>query len=275
MGDYLHIRFLGAVSASFFEAQRDGASTLLGHGWDDLIPHIKLRPFLRYGGPIDLKIGLTRIESFNETGAQTLFAAAAIAGGLAGSRMARDLALLDCHQAAQIPPNRKADLLSTFDRLAALPQSRIRLPGGGQILLANPVEELLRQTDQLNSCVAELALCAYLPPILRDQPLTNFMESRAALLDRSDALRHGGSVSSYIRRAVIQDSDATSPALRFTQLERSAIKRADIIPQTSLTTRQGARYILSNSPVAIERLLSSPAPQPSPFLVCPPMRALM
>lgn len=254
--------------------------TLLQSDDEALAKQVNLRHFARNQGAVERKLPVASIESFNSIPEQNLFALAAVKAGVAGRQAQRDLACLLNGQAKRVTPARHEKLADKLGELASLPKTRIRMPGGAQHLLADPIDSILRQTLELNRGVIEVGLCAYAPKGA-DLSFPNVPGTR---IDREDALRSGGMIATYVQRDLIEGQQAVSVALSFSQLTASRERGIEIcaeagqsrfLPQTELTTRSGAHYIVSNSPDSMAFAIRQGSDKFRIFYDAGPQRAFM
>ncbi len=302
MGTVLAVHHLAVMPPSFFNVLAQRALRLLnfiqpsvekqmkGFACADLslmqtddealARHINLRHFLRNQGAVDLKLPVSSIESFNSTPEQSLFALAAVKAGAAGKQARRDLALLLNGQAGKVTPERLETLTQKLGELAALPKTRVRMPSGTQHLLSNTVPEILQQIGYSSGSLIEVGLCAYAP---KGSDLT-FPNAPGVKIDREDALGSGGVITGYIQRELIDGQREASVALSFSQLIARTQRGEGIfaeqghsrfLPQTELTTRSGAHYLVSNSPDAMEYSLQQGTEKYRIFYDAGPQRAFM
>jgi hypothetical protein len=281
MGAVLKVHHLAVISAGFFNTLA-AAPTQVLHAWDDArdpVMYFKVRHFARAGAPLERQLPVTRLESINSVHEQQLFALAAVRAGMGGPGMLRDLTLLQLGQTAQVPAPRQEALHDMLTRLAALPKTRVRMPGGVQHLLADPLDKLLQQTDELNSALVRVNLTAYVP---QGTDLTH-PNAQVLALDEHDVRANGGRLNILVQRERVAELLPTDPALAFSHLAATARRGvqtyadysgADALPRAQLFMRGGGAYLVTNSAAALASALEQKTMPATARLVTLPTRAL-
>jgi hypothetical protein len=281
MGAALKVHHLAVVTAGFFSTLA-AATTQLLQPWDDArdpVSYVKARDFVRAGEPVERRLPITQLESMNSVHEQRVFALAAIRAGIGGPQMLQDLTLVQLRQSAAVPAERQEQLSEMINRLAALPKTRIRLPGGVQHLLADPIEALLQQTDELNSRLVWLNLAAYVPRG-SDLALPN---ARVLPIDQADVLAHHAPLPVFVCRNRVDALSEPPPSLAFSQLRQvqqrgitfyADSSGADLLPRAQVTMRGGGAYLVTNLPDAAQRSLEQCHPPAVGKLVTLPRRVL-
>lgn len=275
----LRVKHLAVLAPDFFNVLAARRTDVLQTDDVHLARQIKLRHFASKGEPLNRRLPITQIESFNSVPEQELFAMAAVRAGVAGRGPQRDLALLQNGLGRRVPAERQERLSETLGRLAALPKTRVRMPSGAQHLLTDTVESLLLQTAELNGRVLELGLAAYAP---KGADLA-FPNAQEIVLDRQDSLRQGGMTPIYLQERMIEWHGRPDTALMFNQLQAlrgSGITIAAdyavtlLVPRTELHLHSGAQYLVTNPPEAVERALAPDADKIRSQLPLPPRKVL-
>ena len=282
MGIALKVHHLAVISSGYFASLQTAQNGLLQH-WDsaqDPLSHFHVRNFVRQGKAVECQLPIEKLESFNQVGEQLLFAQAAIRAGVGGYNMIQDLTLFQQGLGARIKPARLERLTDMMSQLAMLPKTRIRLPGGVQHLLADPIDQLLVQTPAMNDRFLRVRLLGYVPEgVALDHP-----NARLLGLDQADILAHHSPVAAFMQRAHIHRLSEPTAALAFNQLNGAGhipgqpiwgdFSGADSTVRTHITVSHGAAYLVTNHSAAISRAVDQPERKSSARLILPQRNVL-